>query len=72
MKFAHTTLLAAIFVIATTTFAADIYVDQATGNSGNDGLSAGAAVATIAHGLVVLADQNASSFGGHTVHVAAG
>jgi|GEM_PF-3153956 hypothetical protein len=72
MKFAHTALLAAIFVIATSAFAADIYVDQATGNNGNDGLSTGAAVATIARSLELLVDQNASSFGGHTVHVAAG
>ena len=72
MKFAQTTLLAAIFVIATSSFAADIYVNQATGNNGNDGLSSGAAVQTIARGLDVLVAENASSFGGHTVHVAAG
>ncbi len=73
MKFAQTTLLAAIFLVATSAFTADIYVDQATGNNGNDGLSNAAAVATIARALEVLANyQSDMGRGGHKIHVAAG
>ncbi|MDP6451629.1 MAG: hypothetical protein QF773_12485, partial [Lentisphaeria bacterium] len=73
MKFAHSTLLAAIFLIATSAFTADFYVDQATGNDSRDGLSTAAAVATIRRGLEVLANYESDmGRGGHTIHVKAG